>query len=157
MTDYQSQVPKTSHLDVARDAEYSFNLYETARLSAIAYAHLVTNPHNPNTFPRWTLVQQLLAQLTELNFASNKLESDSKLLFWSSVVGAILALGLNELRDSFFCLISDAADTLKLSSWSEASEIMEEFLWHSSTSDADALELWIEVVRYRKAERGRNI
>ena len=132
-----------------------YQLYEVTRLACICYANLVTYPTDYSTFPRHRLVKMLLTELQALH-AANMMPQynmhEVQLVFWATVVGAIMAVGLEPERTAFVNLVGRAAADAKVSSWMEAKEIMESFLWHSPTSDADALKLWIEV---QQLGRGR--
>jgi hypothetical protein len=58
-----------------------------------------------------------------------------------------MALGYETERASFVTLVGRSSADAKVRSWLEAKQVVESFVWHSQTSDADALKLWIEVQR----------
>lgn len=132
----------TSHLRL--------QIYEITRLAAICYANCVTYPTDYSTFPRMRLARLLLLQLqilheTTTDVAAELTAPEIRLVFWATVLGAIMVVGHEAERATFVTLLGRSAADAKVTSWMEAKEIMESFLWHAPTSDADALKLWIEV------------
>ena len=125
--------------------DFKLRLYEMTRLAAIVYAHLVTWPTAPRNFPRQRLIQDLRAEITPL-LAQELLDlNDARHVAWATVLGAILALGIDDCRAEMVKLVRQAMKTAKISTWADAKVMMESYLWHSHTSDFDALQLWIEV------------
>jgi hypothetical protein len=123
-------------------------IYEITRLAGICYANFVTYPTDYSTFPRLRLVRLMLHQLEvlhEIDMVTQFSLQEVRLVFWATVLGAIMAVGFEAERASFVALVGRSAADAKITSWMEAKEVMESFLWHAQTSDADALKLWIEV------------
>ena len=123
-------------------------IYEITRWACICYANLVTYPTDYSTFPRLRLVRLLLHQLERVYAAAMEeqpTQQEVRLLFWATVLGAIMAVGFEAERSAFVALVGRSAVDTRVRSWMEAKEVMGSFLWHSPTSDPDALKLWIEV------------
>jgi len=123
-------------------------IYEITRWACICYANFVTYPTDYSTFPRLRLARLLLHQLEILydtNMMAQLMLQEVRLIFWATVLGAIMAVGFETERASFVALVLRSAADAKVRSWMEAKQVMESFLWHAQTSDPDALKLWIEV------------
>lgn len=123
-------------------------IYEITRLAGICYANFVTYPTDYSTFPRLRLARLMLHQLEilyDIEMVTQFSLPEVRLVFWATVLGAIMAVGFEEERASFVALVGRSAADAKITTWMEAKELMESFLWHAPTGDADALKLWIEV------------
>jgi len=123
-------------------------IYEITRWACICYANLVTYPTDYSTFPRLRLARLLLRQLQivyDTDMLARLMLQEVRLVFWATVLGAIIAVGFESERASFVALVRRASADAKVRSWIEAKQVMEAFLWHAQTSDTDALKLWIEV------------
>jgi hypothetical protein len=134
-----------------RDAsEKQRQIYEVARLGCIAFSHIVTHPTSATTFPRLQLTKELLRALRfiqkDRSFSDSLETTEAQLAFWASVVGAIVALGLVT-RSPLANQVTIWArhPMVRVRDWLGAKQVVERFLWHSGTSDGDALDLWIEL------------
>jgi hypothetical protein len=128
-------------------------IYEITRWACICYANLITYPTDYSTFPRLRLARLLLHELNILYdtdtdtdaMVAQLTRAELRLVFWATVLGAIMAVGYDAERRSFVALVARSAVDAHVRSWTEAKDVMESFLWHGQTSDPDALKLWIEV------------
>jgi hypothetical protein len=121
-------------------------VYEITRLACICYANLVTYPTDYSTFPRLRVARLVLAQLESLYEDRVQLSAqEHRLVFWATILGAIMAVGYDNERVSFVASVARSAKDSKIRSWAEAKQLVESFVWHSQTSDTDVLQLWIEV------------
>ncbi len=144
----QKQEDKEGEELTISQQESQLQIYEITRWACICYANLVTYPTDYSTFPRVRLVRLILRQLGRVYTTGTEEEltqQEIRLLFWATVLGAILSIGFEAERSAFVALVGRAAADAQVRSWMEAKEVMESFLWHSQTSDPDALKLWIEV------------
>lgn len=149
-TQSDAQADNVSPPDTSRQPlELQLQIYEITRLAAICYANYVTYPTDYSTFPRMRLANRLLVQLEKLydttDITAQLSTQEIRLVFWATVLGAIMTVGHEAERAVFVTLVGRAAADAGVSSWIEAKDVMESFLWHAHTSDADALKLWIEV------------
>jgi hypothetical protein len=118
-------------------------LYECCRLAVIAYSFLVVFPLPPVAGPFEALVAQLRMELTAIGL-HNPTVPGSNLLLWILVMGAIAAIGLPE-RPWFLSQIRTLSTQMGIGEWKRMRDILQSFLWLSSTSDPDGLDLWIEM------------
>jgi hypothetical protein len=131
-------------------SEKEVQVYEIARLACLAFSHLVTYPTSAVTFPRFHLTKSLLGALRSYHiahsFSGNLTPPEAQLAFWASVIAAVVATGL-ETRGPLAAKVGMWArhPMVSLRDWIGAEELVEKFLWHAYTSDADALDLWMEV------------
>lgn len=148
--DKEDEDAQGSNVAPPTTSDLRLQIYEITRLAAICYANCVTYPTDYSTFPRMRLAKLLLLQLqilheTTTDVVAELTAQEIRLVFWATVLGAIMVVGHEAERETFVTLLGRSAADAKVTSWMEAKEIMESFLWHAPTSDADALKLWIEV------------
>ncbi len=116
--------------------------YESCRLACIAYSLLVVFPLPPTVGLFDKLVGRLHIETASLSDAYESFDiGRTKLHFWILAIGAIVSIGLPE-RHYFLTELLLRAESLEITSWPAASEVLRTFLWHPSTNSKDGLDLW---------------
>jgi len=122
-------------------------LYECCRLAMIVYSFLVVFPLPPEAGPFEALVASLRAELSRATAVARThppAPSRWPLLLWIITMGAIAAIGLPE-RPWFAVQARTAAARMAMGDWIDMRDVLQSFLWLSSTSDPDGRDLWAEM------------
>lgn len=121
----------------------STNIYESVRIATMIYSAAVTFPLPPSTgiFHRLACT---LRDVLETSRSDSGWRSSPKGLLWILVLGGIAASGTTE-RSWYVKVLSTICTGLELSTWSQISEELENFLWLESACDIAGRSLWMEV------------
>jgi hypothetical protein len=118
-------------------------LYECCRLATIAYSFLVVFPLPAVVGPFEALVAQMRGELMAIGIEAPTI-SRCRLLLWVLVMGATAAIGLPE-RPWFLSQLKILSSQSGIERWEELRDILQSFLWLSSTSDPDGRDAWIKM------------
>ncbi len=117
------------------------DLVHASRTAATIYTLLCVYPISAASFS--DLATAIKKTLSTRAFEKIRREAP-ELVLWIVVMGAIAAIG-NEHRVWFVAVLDRCLSRLKIGSWDELKELLERFLWLSTTNDADGYDLWLEV------------
>jgi hypothetical protein len=118
-------------------------LYELCRLGGMIYSLLIVFPLPPTTAPFAKLSRQIKEQLS-ISTVHARWSEAPQLMLWVTFMAAIASIGLSE-RLWYISLLDRLVGRLKVGSWAEMKELLEDFLWFGSTSDVDGFDLWKEI------------
>jgi hypothetical protein len=125
------------------ETEQEHVLYKLCQFSTSIYSLLIVFPLPPTTAPFATLAIQLKEKLSKSGV--NALwDQAPQLMLWITLMGAISAIGTSE-RSWHVSMLVRSTRRLKINSWVEMKECLQDFLWFGSTSDVDGADLWKEI------------
>jgi hypothetical protein len=125
------------------ESQQECSLYELCRLAAIIYSLIVVFPLPTATAPFAKLALQVKEQISKPSIHLRWTEAP-QLILWITVMAAIASVDISE-RSWFVLILERLINRLKLNSWAQMKEYLEDFMWFGSTSDADGLNLWKEI------------
>ena len=122
-------------------------LYDLCRLAATVYSLIVVCPIPLRTAPFATLACQMQLQMTKVPL--HEIWSIAPhLLLWITTMAAISSLTSDPNQRSYFVsILQQLVGFLRMHSWLEMKDVLQNFLWLDSISDSDGLELWQEIER----------
>jgi hypothetical protein len=125
------------------ETEQQFCLYNLCRLGMLIYSLLTIFPLSPLTAPFAKLGREMEEQLSKP--ATDDLWVQApQLMLWITVMGAISTIGSSQRSWHVLVLVAHTQQ-LKINSWAEMKECLQEFLWSENTSDVDGADLWKEI------------
>ena len=124
-------------------SEQEASLYELCRLAAIIYSLIAVFPLPVTTAPFAKLGLQIKEQISKPNIHVRWNEAP-QLMLWITVMAAIASVDLSE-RSWFLLVLERLIGRLKLNSWAQMKEHLQDFLWFGSTSNSDGFNLWKEI------------
>lgn len=124
-------------------------LYEPSRLGCLVYSILTIFPVPPTT----SLYRRVIFDLQRSLF-NTKVMHQQELdryasLAWLLSMAGLMCIGMPE-RHEVVVQLMQVLDDLKIKTLSSYITLLQGFLWHSSTSEIDGMEIWREVQRERK-------
>jgi hypothetical protein len=125
------------------ETEQEYALYKLCQFSASIYSLLIVFPLPPTTAPFATLAILLKKKLSKSG-VNAPWDQAPHLMLWITVMGAISAIGTSE-RSWYISMLVRSTLRLKMNSWVEMKECLQDFLWFGSTSDVDGAYLWKEI------------
>ena len=124
-------------------AEQEDVLFELCRLAGMIYSLIVVFPLPVTTAPFAKLCREIKKQMSNSDVRARWSEAP-QLMLWITFMAAIASVGLSE-RSWYVSLLDRLVGRLKVGSWAEMKELLEDFLWFGSTSDTDGFDLWMEI------------
>jgi hypothetical protein len=125
------------------ESQQECSLYELCRLAATIYSLIAVFPLPTTTAPFAKLALQVKEQISKPNVHLRWNEAP-QLMLWIIVMAAIASVDMSE-RSWFVLILERLINRLKLNSWAQMKEHLEDFMWFGSTSNADGLNLWKEI------------
>ena len=119
-------------------------LMEMCRIAAIIYSWIVIFPAPLQAMPLHAASARIRELLDDAQADEHWLNIPH-LMVWIVFMGAIASFGSLE-EQGYIRFLKRALQRLNIDSWSVLRSCLETFLWYSSASDLDGLDLWHDII-----------
>lgn len=149
LIDYRNAIQHaTMSLPTGEELELDLNTiiepeYEACRVALLIYNLINVFPLPLSTAPFAELAQILRKESLTKSLLVSSL-SDSDLVLWLLIMGAVAAANAPDDRAWYVSALSQLLLVKELMSWADVKRILLDYLWSDSASDIDGLAVWQE-------------